>query len=248
MDDRYHRQFQLVIVHSITDSATIQSEVENFWEARLPKAVVTTFRFIQEDVAWGTRGFVESAGRLLKEVQRDRSNTPDLPCVILCHELGGCLVQQALVLAARDKNYHNLSIRVALVIFCNTPNSKDEELKPESYVLQLLSTSDLGSYSPLAFMKESPPAVESLSWEYAGISTHYRSQSDKTLWTFTPGDDSTEIVSDTVNRAVGDQLRCGALTVSLRISARIIRRRCGESPVTLAEAHRSIKMVGYGVS
>jgi hypothetical protein len=94
MDDRYHRQFQLVIVHSITDSATIQSEVENFWEARLPKAVVTTFRFIQEDVAWGTRGFVESAGRLLKEVQRDRSNTPDLPCVILCHELGGCLVQQ----------------------------------------------------------------------------------------------------------------------------------------------------------
>jgi ankyrin repeat protein len=225
MDDRYHRQFQLVIVHSITDSATIQSEVEIFWEARLPKAVVTTFRFIQEDVAWGTRGFVESAGRLLKEVQRDRSNTvgyldiptppicpnfaiqPDLPCVILCHELGGCLVQQALVLAARDKNYYNLSIRVALIIFCNTPNSKDEELKPESYVLQLLSTSDLGSYSPLAFMKEIPPAVESLSWEYAGISTHYRSLSDKTLWTLTPGDDSTEIVSDTVNRAVGDQLR-----------------------------------------
>jgi hypothetical protein len=83
-------------------------------------------------------------------------------------------VFKALVLAARDKNYHNLSIRVALVIFCNTPNSKDEELKPESYVLQLLSTSDLGSYSPLAFMKEIPPAVESLSWEYAGISTSLR--------------------------------------------------------------------------
>ncbi|RKL35155.1 hypothetical protein BFJ70_g8013 [Fusarium oxysporum] len=195
MDSQLSPCFQFIIAHGISDSPSCRMHVRNFWSARFPKAKITEVPFLPQDVSWGERGFINTAEHFLETVERDRNiNTDDesfidVPRVILCHELGGCLVKQ---------------------IFCGTPDFKDGHLKPENHVLQLLSGADFGTLSSADLTKELPPALERLSWQYPGISDHYKSEarceSGEMRWEFAPGDKLTEAISDTVKGVVDEKL------------------------------------------
>ncbi|KAG5751786.1 hypothetical protein H9Q70_005580 [Fusarium xylarioides] len=118
---------------------------------------------------------------------------------------------EALLLAARDDEYYDLSMHIALIIFSDTPEFKGGVPKSEIQVLQLLSGSELGSCSPAALLKELPLALDTLTWAYPGISSHYelciRNESGKDSWSFAPGDEATEAISDRVNRVVDKSIR-----------------------------------------
>lgn len=178
MEPYDEKRFHLVLAHGIRDSSSSQREASKFWSARFPRAFVTDFAFIAEDTSWGNAGFgfLERALSLLEAVQADRrrdasSTDPDeyLPCVFLCHDLGGSLVQQALVLASQDDRYGRLASDAAILIFCDTPNAEKNLSLWEHGLFHLLSGSDLGSRTPTKLLNELPNTLEELYWAFAGI-------------------------------------------------------------------------------
>ncbi|KAK1764327.1 ankyrin repeat-containing domain protein [Phialemonium atrogriseum] len=180
MEPNDDKRFHLVLVHGIVDERASRHQSCRFWSARFPNALVTDFAFLPDNEDWEGVSFLGRTQSLLKAVEQDRkrwASAPrldeDLPCVFLGHDLGGFLIQQALVLASQDRKYGRLATESTLLIFCGTPNAVQDKTAWVPEVLRLLSDVDAESCPPLGLLQELPSTLEELFWAFASIQRHY---------------------------------------------------------------------------
>ncbi|KAI1825477.1 hypothetical protein F4861DRAFT_191432 [Xylaria intraflava] len=131
------KRFHLVLAHDLSDTDSSRESVFKFWKGRFPDALITDFAFSD-----GTSNvsFLNRAHALLLAIQDARENQdyvvrPDdhLPCIFICHGLGGSLVKQALVLASLDRKYGRYASDAALLV-TDSPSSMSIFLVSNAYL------------------------------------------------------------------------------------------------------------------
>ncbi|KAI5925521.1 ankyrin repeat-containing domain protein [Camillea tinctor] len=183
----YDRPFQLVLAHGITDESCLREETRKLWSTRLPNAIITDFAFFDEDIDWDNRGFIERAQALLHAIGSDRRHWGAskkeswgyLPCAFLCHELGGALVKQALVLASQDMRFSYIIDDTAILILYDTPDIVTNKTDYEYGLFRLLSTLQPGPYSYFKLLQKLPSELVELSHDFSNIHRHFETMEIK---------------------------------------------------------------------
>ncbi|KAI1115417.1 ankyrin repeat-containing domain protein [Nemania sp. NC0429] len=173
--------FHLVLAHDLKDTGSSRQAVFNLWHTRFPDALITDFPFLDDapDNA-SNLNFLNRAQALLLAIKDKRDSVANrvdqddhLPCVFICHGLGGSLVKQALVLASLDRKHGRYASDTALLVFCNTPKALEGLEVWRLEVCRLLVVSKPDSHTTTRLFNELPETLERLDWSFGAIQSHY---------------------------------------------------------------------------
>ncbi|KAF2658950.1 hypothetical protein K491DRAFT_776045 [Lophiostoma macrostomum CBS 122681] len=172
--------FHLVVIHGFVDTLSARSQTVNFWRTRFPHAcAITDFPFFDDDVELSLNhaGLVQRAQCLLATANKDRmpfeTKHTCLPIVFLCHDLGGYLLQQALVLASKHQDYRRLANETAVIVICNGYTG-GRDVASFQHQIEKLVESTPNKLLPLSNLFEVLSIVlTDIHWKFLGMAKNF---------------------------------------------------------------------------
>ncbi|KAK4146480.1 ankyrin repeat-containing domain protein [Dichotomopilus funicola] len=114
----------------------------------------------------------ERAEELLRYLDAERAQLQEdsgahLPrWIIICHDIGSYVVEQALVLAESERYYHWIRESIAAIMLFDTPHTTLGRRTRDRLVLQILASSELAPWPDVAsFVHSLLRAIDQLEWE-----------------------------------------------------------------------------------